>query len=192
MKKNSLIIAALFLLFSTVFVSCSKDEEKTGGKFKYDNETYELGQGEILYYGEIEPNVHMLDIILFSSGVKVDDTGEPISGVGDYVAFEVLSSSATELNESTYMSAGVSEVGSIEYGMFMVNADIPNQTYDFVRFMSDATIDVEKDGDRYNLDFYGTDAEGVNVTGDYSGKLRYYVDEYGKSDKKSFFRSRKK
>src|SRR6056300_1740226 len=112
MKNIKFVVTALFFVLSLTFISCSDDDEKTGGSFKYDNKTYELGQGELYYYGEDEPGVHIHNVILFSSGVTVDEDGEPTSGIGDYIAFELYSSSATQLDETTYMSAGVSSVGS--------------------------------------------------------------------------------
>jgi len=166
------------LSFSLAFVSCSKDdEEKNGGKFTYNNVTYNLDKGQTIYVGEEEPNIYEHNVVLLSKDINVNlSSGEPVSGIGDFMIFDLYSSSPTSIEPMTYTSAGTLGAGSVGFGAFVINMNVQTQSYDFIRYIKDINLEVEKSGDRYMIDINATDMNGMNVTGRYEGPLDYFVE----------------
>ena len=178
MKINKLFIALSLIGGSLLIASCNKDdEEKDGGKFTYDEVTYELVTGQLMSYGAYD-SVFNQGLVLFSSGINVDPvTGDAISGIGDFISFDLYSSNPDELDPVVYTSAGHTQAGSIEYGVFAINANMQSETADLMKLLVEVTLDVDKDGDRYVLDFTGSDPQGKNVEGHFEGPLDYFLYE---------------
>ena len=176
MKKYSLVFVSLLIMFSVAFVSCSKDDDKEEPKnseFIYEGVTYDLSHGFLMYEGEIESGSHSLILGLLSSGILVDSVGEG-SGAGDYIAFEMLSTSETELDEGVYNSAGTTTPGSFHYGAFVINANFSEISFDLIGRIDSGMVDVEKDGSTYKISFDCADKDDKVVEGYFEGPLEYY------------------
>ena len=162
------------LILGIALTSCSKDKDKPKpSEFTYENVKYELDHGFLLYEEQVDSNSHLFTLSLLSQGIIFDTINEGM-GIGDLVTFEVFSSSTTELNSGTYMSAGTSAPGTFEFGAFVINANFSNETFDKIGYIDSGYIDIDKSGDKYKITFDCFDRHDKSVKGYYEGSLEYF------------------
>jgi hypothetical protein len=162
-----MIIALLAI--SVTYTSCKKDE-KDGGSFILNDNTYVLDRGFIANMSD-----YTFGVALCSSGLDFDGSKEiPLAGNGDAIIFIFTNfDNRTELTTGNYICPYTLD-----------NYNLLNFAYIFVNFNSEAltgneyfidntkngTVEITKNGENYSLnwDFI---VGGNHLTGSYSGKL---------------------
>ena len=164
------------LVLSVLLIGCSDDDESPKNYYTYNGETKALSAGLLEYYGPLGMSSYNFDITLLNN-IKFSETTGP-SGAGDYIYFEVFSSSATELVPGTY-TYDATESGAantFDDGDITIGYDTKTDEYKSVHKITSGTLKINKEGNVYTIDFEGTTADNKKVTAHYSGTL-YYLDQ---------------
>ncbi len=172
------------IAFSISLASCEKDDDDDDyeipkeNHLMYDSKRYEITAGILEYYGQWwkGSNGFNFDISLFSSGIFFDEEIDDLSGQGNLITFEMFSSSETELMPGIYnFDADESyKPGTFDWGLFVINYDIEDQTGEISGEIESGTVKVEKSGSLYRITIDCRDNQGKRLTGYFEGNLDFY------------------
>lgn len=187
------------LATSISFVSCDKDDDdddKKKSQFTYENTEYDLDEGSLTYYGvwgtDSVDEGYNFDIFLFSSGISFESDSTGYIGVGNFIYFEMFSSSTTELVEGTYNfdADATYAPNTFDMGDFAINFNMDTFTGDLQESIAGGTVNIEKDGSDYKITVECTDSSDKTITGYFEGALTYEDQSNKKSSsaKKSYIR----
>lgn len=171
-KLNFRILLSLFVI-STLFVGCSDDEDAPKNYITYDGVTKAISAGLLDYYGSAGLSSYNFDVTLYGGFKYSQTTG--FSGTGNYIYFELFSSSSTELVSGTYtfdatesMAPNTFDIGELAFGY-----SIADETADVYKEIISGTAKVQKDGTTYTINIDCTASDGKKITGYYKGSLSY-------------------
>ena len=175
MKSNFIRIVFISICFSLLFTGCKKDDNSgPTNHLNYSGSKHELTKGYLQNYGEeFSGDVYNFDLILCSSGITVtEDAG---SGVGNFLYFDMYSSSATELTAGSYTfsTSGSYTPSTFDEGEAGINYDIANEIGTRLSFVG-GTVVIEKTGNIYTITIDCALPTAAKVTGYYKGELIYY------------------
>lgn len=180
MKKSLFKILLSLFTISALFVSCTTDEDTntTGdNKITVDGKSYDLSKGSLENYGVsyMDSSIYNFDVLLYS-GFTYDMANEEYNGTGNYIYFEMYSSSATELVAGNYTyNASSYGANTFDDGYFEINYNTSTETNELGDELTSGTVNVKKTGSEYEISFDGTAKSGKKVTAYYKGSL-FYLD----------------
>jgi hypothetical protein len=182
MNKLTLLIAAFSVVLT---ISCKKenaeDEISTApNEFLYDGTTYSLNNA-VVTYNKPEDSVESaqrMSMFFFSDGISPEynlDTLQDFSGVGSFLAVEVLTSSKTTIPNGTYRgdTTGVFTSGvpfEVRDGTFSVSYNFTTDKGLGLR-PKDVRVIVSQKNNVYTFEIYMLLNTNKTITGQYSGKL---------------------
>ncbi len=162
-----------------LFVSCTSDDDSSSdsqNKLTVDGKSYDLSKGSLENYGmnNMDSSIYNFDVLLYS-GFTYDAANEEYNGTGNYIYFEMYSSSATELVAGNYVyNATGYGANTFDEGYFEINYNTSNETNEMGDELTSGTVNVKKTGTEYEISFDGTTAGGKKVTAFYKGSLNYF------------------
>src|SRR5690554_1709776 len=191
--KNLWKLLSLVLVLGLGFASCSDDDDDESPNYlKIGDKTYSLNAGMLEDYGEVdEEGIFNMYLILHSSGLRYNSEMEDYEGKGELVAFNLLSGVEGDLEAGEY-SFGMWEYSerltyvSSEYylGMDVETAEEFYEAWDndevdiedrpWIEGEMYGTLSLEKEGDKYIIEFAGLTEEEEVVVIHYEGKLSYF------------------
>jgi len=176
MKLTKLIrTIALLTLISIVYTSCSKKEEepapKTTNFFTVDGKEYSLSEGITIEYGGDATTGYNFDLIVFSSGLEADIINETFTGEGEFMYFELWSTSATGLAAGTYTIAPSATPNACTSNTIYIKYNSTTELSENEYEGSSGTITIAVDGTTYSIDFDLSIIGGKALTGNYTGTL---------------------
>jgi hypothetical protein len=169
-----------------VITGCSKDDKESAtgvitGSFAYDGNTYTLTQGAIINYGSYDPlksNIYYLDLYLMNDGLNL----ETMSGEGNYLYFEMFSSSDKALLSGTY-NYDEPATFTFDLGYVFINHQPGTNTGTTVEVYN-GSVTISQSGSDYTITIDCEDENGKKITGSCQGSLKYYADQPWGVDKK--------
>jgi hypothetical protein len=179
MKKSIFKIMLGLFIIGTLFVSCTSDDDSSStgdNKITVDGKSYELSNGSLEYYGisYMDSSNYNFDVLLYS-GFTYNAATEDYSGIGNYIYFELFSSSATELVAGNYSyNASSYAANTFDDGYIEINYNIATETNDLGEEITAGTVNVKKSGNEYEISFDGTTGSGKKITAFYKGSLNYF------------------
>ncbi len=182
-------ILPIILLSLFIFTGCKKDKDgdSPNNYIKYDGEMYHIDKGILENYGQWDAGAYNLDLTLFSNEIKlIESQGEitGVTGTGNYIYFEMFTSSTTHLDNGTYQYNYTSEeAGTFDQGAIAINYNIEYETGEIMQEITDGTVKVSKNSDTYEITIDCTDEDGKSVTGYFKGTLTWYDASWKKSTK---------
>jgi len=188
--KNLWKLLSLVLVLGLGFASCSDDDDDESPNYlKIGDKTYSLNAGMLEDYGEVdEEGIFNMYLILHSSGLRYNSSIEDYEGKGELVAFDLLSGVEGDIEAGEY-SFGMWEYPerftyvSSEYYLGM-DVEVADAFYDdlyegtveederpWIEGEMLGTLNVEKEGDTYIIDFSGMSDNFKVVEIHFQGKL---------------------
>lgn len=182
--KRLFRLLLLTLLFITCF-SCVKEDVFTDstGSFKVDDNTYELSSG--YFFTGSASNFfegNLVWVFLYSEGLSMqmgNDGNEQLTGFGDMIRLELITTTENSIDEGTYTPAYLHSMPyptgtcfGLSYA-FNYNAEslvLSEEAY-YENFILDAQVTVRRDGGQYIISFSGTES-GASISGTYRGALQ--------------------
>jgi len=168
-------IAPLLLMFN-----CGDDDDDStpvnplaDNVLRVGNVSYDLEWGSILNYGEYDSGIINLDLELWSTGVIESESGCGASGDGQGIYFEMFTSNETSLDDGTYTYNMDPELGTWDYGDYILNLSDINDNDDPWILLDSGSVTIDKTGSNYNISWNLVDGDGVSITGNFSGSLNY-------------------
>ena len=172
-------IAPLLLMFN-----CGDDDDDStpvnplaDNVLTVGNVSYDLEWGSILNYGEFEEGsgIINLDLELWSNGIESESDCD-LSGEGQGIYFEMFTSNETSLDDGTYTYSMDPELGTWDYGDYILNLDVSEDDTDIENnwiMINSGSVTIDKTGSNYNISWDLVDGDGVSITGNFSGSLNY-------------------
>ncbi len=160
--KRSATLLLVTLVISVVFTSCKKDEERAS-VFTFNEIDYQTTHG---YYFTI-PGSTQSTYVVYLCTPKIDDSGSPIGGYGDFVVLVFLSNSPEELLSGDYIHpttmTGYMVLGFDKDMGYGVEYELSNN------YIASASVNVH--GNTYEFEYTMEMETGKKVTGYYKGSL---------------------
>lgn len=191
--KNLWKLLSLVLVLGLGFASCSDDDDDESPNFvKIGEKTYALNGGLLEDYGNIgEEGIFNLDLVLHSSGIRYNSEMEEYYGKGNYVGFELYTGTEGDLDAGEYTSGSWFEPETMVYvsSVYALNIDLETAEEFYEAWDNDevdiedrpwiegemyGTLSLEKEGDKYIIEFAGLTEEEEVVVIHYEGKLSYF------------------
>jgi hypothetical protein len=183
MKNISKFIIAAFIL-SVFFMGCKKDDDSPKNHMTYNDTEYDLSQGVLENYGQVDrSSVYNFDLVLLSSGFVIHDLSnefDSLSGKGHGIVFELFTSDANKLavGDYVYDATESKSAGTFDYANGVLDYDM--ETEEGTEFeINGGKLTVVQSGDVYELNFDCTTYDGKSITGFYKGSLKYYSYQVG-------------
>ena len=166
---------ALLTMFSIVFTSCSKKEEEPTPKptnfFTVDASEYSLNEAFTIEYGGDATTGYNFDLLVFSSGLDPDVSNENFTGEGEFMYFELWSTSTTGLAAGTYTINLNTIPNACTSTNIRINHNGATGSNDAEYAASAGTVTIAVDGATYSIDFDLTVTGSKTLTGNYTGTL---------------------
>lgn len=172
--KNIIRTIVLVTMLGIVFVSCSDEGEDPAPKtnfFSVDGTEYSLSEGLTIEYGGSETSGYNFDLLVFSSGLEPDLNTETFTGEGDFIYFELWSTSTTGLVAGTYTISTENLPNTFTSNNININYVASTKTSDAEYEASAGTVTIAVDGSTYSINFDLTVTGGKTLTGNYTGTL---------------------
>ena len=171
------MLASFFMVL--VITGCSKDDKESAtgkitGSFTYDGNSYTLTKGAIINFGDyddLKSGVYNIDLYLADDGLNI----ETMSGEGNYLYFEMFSSSDKALLSGTYDYAEPSAF-TFDLGFVFINHQPGTNTGTTVE-VYDGTVTISQSGSEYTITIDCEDETGKKITGTCQGSLKYYAEQ---------------
>jgi hypothetical protein len=165
--KFTMIIALLAI--SATYTSCKKDE-KDGGSFILNDNTYALDHG---YIAQMED--YTFGVALCSSGLDFDGSKDtPVVGNGDAILFIFGNfDNRTELATGNYICPYTLDNYKLLYDSYILvnfNSEALTGNEYIIDDTKNGTVEITKNGEDYSLNWDFV-VGGNHLTGSYSGKL---------------------
>ena len=162
------VLVTLVLLSTT---GCTKQSE-----INYIDNTYELTQGIVEYYGKLNENGsgYSCDVALFSDEVNFVP-GDRFSGFGSKIAFEMYSLTETELADGTYLFDlnRTQKALTFESCEIMLEYNFVNEEGIFIDIIG-GTVQIEKKKDEYKINASCTTSNSKIIEISFYGELEAY------------------
>lgn len=180
MKPNLKFFALLAL--PIIFSKCTEDDNNPQTEPNYltiANQEYELTNGTMVYIEEVmyneDPDLkYTIDLIFYTEGISVEETGQVINfaGQGQRIGISFATNSKTDLYEGTFdlNSPNVQHVGY--YSDWREDRDAADQNP--YNTLTAAEISISKTGDIYQIALTGTDEQSNSIAVQYEGNLAYF------------------
>lgn len=178
MKRFFLIL----FVSSLFFASCGDDNDdnsSSSNSFTYKSKTYSLAKGFSIGWGESNTsNVYTKELYLVSSGITCTSSSSDyeMSGKGNFLYFEIYSSSQSGIAVGTYTyseSALYPSANTFDYCEIDLGCGWDAANYEWAE-VTEGTLTVEKSGTTYEITFEGFDTNNNKVTASYTGTLSNY------------------
>ena len=169
-----LLLAAVF-----TFTSCDSDDDnggdnnETGNFLRIDDDRFELSQGYIEEYGELQDGVYDWDVTLFSDDFDLTNEEEP-TGTGEAIYLDLRTSNPNGLSIGTYTYSDEEEedAGALTYVDAIAGIGISFESETGTTFIiTSGTVTVSGTGSDQVIEFDLTASNGDAVTGRYKGAL---------------------
>ncbi|MGE0078357.1 MAG: hypothetical protein AB7S48_10900 [Bacteroidales bacterium] len=171
-RKIITIIAILFSL-GLILSSCTDSEDKyTNNKsFSYDGTSYALSKGAIIKYVSAEKSgPFKLDLCLASTGINFDS----LTGTGDFIYLEMYSTLSTALTSGDYFYAETGETFTFDSAKIYINYNLTTKEGTEIKIV-DGTVTISNTGNSYEISLTCKDADGKEISGEYTGALQFYT-----------------
>lgn len=171
-KLNFRILLNLFVI-ATIFVSCSDDKDDPKNHISYNGTTKTISAGLLDYYGSANLSSYNFDVTLYD-GFNYSQT-DGFYGTGDYIYFELFSSSSTELASGTYTFDATESMApnTFDIGELALGYNVAEETADVYKEIISGTVKVQKEGTTYTININCTASDGKKISGFYKGSLAY-------------------
>jgi hypothetical protein len=122
-----------------------------------------------------------MDLTFLSSGLIVHESDgeiDSLSGIGNVLYFEIFTSDSNSLDSRTYNfdPEQTYEAGTFDNGIVGMNLNVLTFEGDYFPVVS-GSIEVNKNGDEYEVSINCKNGTGKTITGYFKGTLKYY--DYG-------------
>ena len=88
----------------------------------------------------------------------------------------MFTSNETSLDDGTYTYNMDPELGTWDYGDYILNLDVSEDDTDIENnwiMINSGSVTIDKTGSNYNISWDLVDGDGVSITGNFSGSLNY-------------------
>jgi len=182
MKK--ILNVVLGFLFFAFLVGCQNNSDSSDPDVNSTNHLkvgaveYPLSQGKLNFGNEIAGG-NMVQIELFSSTITMQGNGH-LTGNGNYIGIDCISSNSSEMDEGTYKFSSIRtyEMRSFFDGYYrLLSLDLDSDVGDDSNFVDivNGEIDFKKIGNGiYEVKINCITNTGVEVTGYYKGALHKF------------------
>jgi hypothetical protein len=173
--KNFTKVLFVVMVLGLGLTGCGKDGE-SGNYLQVGDTTITISDGNLKYYGSYSATTYNFDLDFVSPEITLsNNSGEPTyTGTGTRIYFETYTTSSTAPGNGTYT--------------FDDSGDYLNLTYDYCYYsfnysysasyssvdVEDGDLSIKKTSSGYEVNFKGTDLNGVKVKLHYAGALTYY------------------
>ncbi|WMI69211.1 hypothetical protein [Mangrovimonas sp. YM274] len=163
----------------------NNEPETTANALVYDGEEYQLKNGYILNYGEMDvEGVYTFEIYLLDTNYEIM-WGEliPENNVFSGLSFELFTENPAGLEPGTYNYTSIESVpNTFDYGDMIINLNYEMDEEESFLEITSGTVTILENGTTYKLEFEGTTDEGLEFSGNYEGELEEFVysDEFGR------------
>lgn len=165
-------IMALAICLS-IFLSCSESVEdgpQILSEMEVNGQTYSLGGGILVDWKEVNNGAADYDLVLYTEGIVINQEGQP-ENAGAFILFDINSYSANGFEGGTFTFNTERKPGAISGGYLVTDYDgNPNATPNAI-YIASGTVDVNLNGDSYNVSFSASTIDGDSVNGRYVGEL---------------------
>ena len=168
----SIILAAVISVF--MFPACGNDDGDDNTGETPSNVVY--SGGAIFDYGEYTPGLYNYDILLYSSGVNLENG----TGTGNLIEFELWSTSPIGLPTGTYTFANSPQNNRFTYGNIYTNFNLRTETGSEVEIVG-GSVTITSSGGSTTVSWNVTTENGRTVTGSFTGALPV-IDNNGGGD----------
>ena len=163
------------IILGLALTGCGKDEE-SGNYLQVGDTTIVLSDGNVKYYGSYSPTTYNFDFDFVSPEITLSNvSGEPTyTGTGTRIYFETFTKESTDPGNGTYTFDNSGSYGDLtfdySYYAFEYNYEGMYTSVD----IEDGDFSVKKTSTGYEINFKGTDENGLKVKLHYAGALTYY------------------
>ena len=174
-------ILCTFLLAMTIFTSCNTDEPIPNKPSELNNEWLFEGKKQQIIANVVEvprkytQGVYKHRLTLYSSGLTIDETGEPVSGKGDFL--QIMLTTSTEMLENgeyTIKFGDKESVNIANYINLLEGFNVSLEKIEGNNYSIDNTstgkIIIKKTNNDLVVDFDFAFAGGKTIKGNYSAK----------------------
>lgn len=175
--KIHTLIGLLFLIVS--FSACEKAEEQSDNYMMYNDIKYPLTGGILVYDGLETDESFDYDLVLFSKGIEVHQTGgvlDSLSGHGDGIEFSLYSTLEKKLATGNYFfdpfKFGNDSTFDQARAIFDYQLSFKGEGYHGAEmFINGGVFSVLSNGSKYEIVFNCTSEDGATITGYYKGDI---------------------
>lgn len=177
-------ILMMIAIVAIVSFSCQKDDEDEednentrNNSFTYQGHEYAISKG--CYYLTSVGSVYDYSLKLASSSISFiyNDTLGYVqqSGTGNYVYIDLYTSNSDITGSFVCDDSGGSEdTPHFEDGIIIMNGNFDNGWPDEIGILDGGTLQINKNGNIYEIIFNWTSNDGKPITGYYKGELVFY------------------
>jgi len=177
MKKINLVFICFAIALATL--SCSSDDDgdvlNNSGVLSLGETEIQLRAGVIQDFGSFNDNLYNFDITLISSDINTSQSEPfPSDNVISGIYFELFSTNPDDLAVGDYTQVDFENISNqtFEYAEVFLNLDVSldEENGEFFELTS-GSLTVISNAPVYEIEFSGTDSEGREISGNYSGTL---------------------
>ena len=168
------MLQCVALISATSLISCKKDKKDDkpstpANHFTYAGNTFTLDKGYMQSYQTwaVNPN---FDVYLVSPNIQWNPSQSQFFGVGDFLYFEMFSSTPDGLITGRYNYSASSDVFTFKTAWVGMNTSAASGTW--VTIVG-GHIDLVVSGNEYSFTFSFTLLDQQTVTGSYKGTLSF-------------------
>lgn len=175
MKKTQSLWAMFALLVTALSItSCNNDDPTPDwpipNELVYNGQKFDLAQGIVKDWKEVNNNAADYDIALFTEGITINDEGIP-ENEGTIMYFNLNSFGADALVDGKYVWSAEKMPGTVTESSLVVNfsgaLNIPQPGIQ----MKEVTLHVKQNEGQFTINFILKTEDDETVTGSYVGPL---------------------
>jgi len=163
------------LILGLTLAGCGKDKE-SGNYLQVGDTTIVLSDGNVKYYGSYSPTTYNFDFDFVSPEITLStEEGDPVyTGTGTRIYFETFTKESTDPGNGTYTfdDSGDNADLTFDYSYYAFEYNYDGM-YTSVE-IEDGDLSIKKTSTGYEINFKGTDVDGLRVKLHYAGALTYY------------------
>lgn len=147
---------------------------------KIGSDEYDLSSCVLVNNGQAGGNEGIdLDLTLFSKNIIIsgdDNGGYSISGSGEIIQFDMVTSNDTFLDNGIYSFQNTTPypIGTFAYALYTTGWRQSDLSVDNTFRIVSGKINVDRNGEEYEITIDCKDENGNDVTGYYKGVLQYF------------------
>jgi len=174
MKSFTKVFFSVLVLGLTL-AGCGKDGE-SGNYLQVGDTTIVLSDGNVKYYGSYSPTTYNFDFDFVSPEITLtNESNTPTyTGTGTRIYFETYTTESAEPGNGTYTfdDSGSYADLTFDYSYYSFNYS-DEGVYSSV-YIENGDLSIKKTSSGYEVNYKGTDENGVKIKLHYAGPLTYY------------------
>ena len=168
-----MIRTLIIFVFALFLLGCT-EEEPVINYFNVDGKDYSLSEAFTIEYGGDATTGYNFDLLIHSSEIEPDIENETFIGEGEYMYFELWSSSVTGLAAGIYTINPNTIPNACTSHVIIINYNSSTQDSDTEYDQATGSVIIAVDGSTYSIDFDLTIGKNETLTGNYTGSLPNY------------------